>query len=756
MNKKSQLFKYLLIFLTVFIMCRANLFGSIYPFGISYSFALVSSGINAIIVAIYYFLSTSLLNFNIYTIITNLVAAVSLSLIYFFQKFTNKKLPVYILSIIMILGQSAYIYFNVYSPETLINVTVSLLVTFISFYIFEVSLNALKQRGSKFKFTIDEKICHAIILMAVYAGVSKLYICNFNLSYCICCMILFFISRITSNNITICLSTIAGLGMSLTTLSVVPIAIFSIWSFVFITFANNNRIITSIILIAADVVMGCFLNTYGSYDFIVMLPVVLASLIIILVPKKTLNYLSNFINNKNNIIDRYLRLISRNELKQKILNVSNVFSDMESIYKTLLIGPIDKDSSVNLIANEVVKKTCNYCENYKKCHMGKLDIISSFCVMVHAGVYRGKISALDAPSLILTECNKIQLVVSNINSTISSFNCLVEETKEADKSNMQVANQLGATSFLLSEMARKYNEDVWIDKIKSVDIYEEMIYHDLSVSDVACMYKKNGVHSILIAIENRDVLSPYVLFSIQKILGIRCSIVERKMCEISGYTLIIVKPEGKFEIVYGVSCRAKENGTDSGDSFTVNKINDSKYLYAICDGKGSGQKAFNISSKTISLIENFYKAGFESNIIIESVNKLLLPSGDENFSCLDAVVVDQNTGRVDFIKIGASVSIVKSKNTSNIIECKSLPLGIIEHITPAMQSLYMEDNDVIVLASDGVVDSFSSPESFSDYINNERINNPNIFSETVLEEAAARNKDKRDDMTVLVIKLLRK
>ena len=60
----------------------------------------------------------------------------------------------------------------------------------------------------------------------------------------------------------------------------------------------------------------------------------------------------------------------------------------------------------------------------------------------------------------------------------------------------------------------------------------------------------------------------------------------------------------------------------------------------ICDGMGSGDNAYNISKLSISLIENFYKAGFDNEIILSSVNKLLSLSEQENFSTIDLAVLD--------------------------------------------------------------------------------------------------------------------
>jgi len=226
------------------------------------------------------------------------------------------------------------------------------------------------------------------------------------------------------------------------------------------------------------------------------------------------------------------------------------------------------------------------------------------------------------------------------------------------------------------------------------------------------------------------------------------------MASIAGYTILIAKPNPNLTFSCGVATSSKQKGEECGDGYSIVRLEGEKYYCAIADGMGSGRKAHTLSTATMSLIENYYKAGFDSDTIIESVNNIMLPSSDDNFSTLDSVIVDTNNGRVDFIKIGASVSIIKGALESRVIECESLPLGITENIKPTTKSDYISGGDMIILASDGVVDSFSSIETFLQFVNNERITNAQLLAENILEEARSRNITHPDDMTVLAIKLV--
>jgi hypothetical protein len=63
---------------------------------------------------------------------------------------------------------------------------------------------------------------------------------------------------------------------------------------------------------------------------------------------------------------------------------------------------------------------------------------------------------------------------------------------------------------------------------------------------------------------------------------------------------------------------------------------------------GAGVNAHKMSAMTLGLIENFYKAGFDNEIILESVNKLLAVNNQENYSTLDVCLLDLNNQIADF------------------------------------------------------------------------------------------------------------
>jgi stage II sporulation protein E len=87
-----------------------------------------------------------------------------------------------------------------------------------------------------------------------------------------------------------------------------------------------------------------------------------------------------------------------------------------------------------------------------------------------------------------------------------------------------------------------------------------------------------------------------------------------------------------------------------------------KFLLALCDGMGAGESAHKMSAMTLGLIENFYKVGFDNDIILESVNTLLSINNQENYSTLDICLLDLEKEIADFIKVGAPAGFIKHES----------------------------------------------------------------------------------------------
>lgn len=99
---------------------------------------------------------------------------------------------------------------------------------------------------------------------------------------------------------------------------------------------------------------------------------------------------------------------------------------------------------------------------------------------------------------------------------------------------------------------------------------------------------------------------------------------------------------------------------------------------------GSGERAEKASATAIGMVENFYRAGFDNDLILDCVNRLLTAAESEVFTAVDICVVDLKDGLADFVKLGAPMGMIKVGDAVNFIEGASLPVGIVEEVKPTI------------------------------------------------------------------------
>ena len=189
---------------------------------------------------------------------------------------------------------------------------------------------------------------------------------------------------------------------------------------------------------------------------------------------------------------------------------------------------------------------------------------------------------------------------------------------------------------------------------------------------------------------------------------------------------------------------------------TDSYLNEVKYLLAISDGMGHGEKAHKNSELTISVVENFYRAGFENEIVLSSVNKLMSINQMEDFATLDMCVIDLECGFIDFIKLGANPSYIRHKNSVTIVEGASLPLGVVDEIKTTVKKSAIDEGDIIILCSDGVADTFGGEEYLKDFITHMQISSPQEMADFIHKVAIQRSGGEiKDDITTIVARIVK-
>jgi stage II sporulation protein E len=218
----------------------------------------------------------------------------------------------------------------------------------------------------------------------------------------------------------------------------------------------------------------------------------------------------------------------------------------------------------------------------------------------------------------------------------------------------------------------------------------------------------------------------------------------------------ILRKKPYYDAAFGVACAQKAGEVASGDTHSVIKIDESRFMVALSDGMGSGEYAKRVSETTISLLESFYRAKMPSELVLSTVNKLLTFNKEESFACVDIAVVDLNSGFADIVKIGSPAGFILSNNTVKVLENTSLPLGILDAIHPQSAQYTLNENDVLLFISDGIAEAFGSTTDLYETLRNIPLHNPQQLADTLLQRALhAYGGVAKDDMTALAVRLFK-
>ena len=162
------------------------------------------------------------------------------------------------------------------------------------------------------------------------------------------------------------------------------------------------------------------------------------------------------------------------------------------------------------------------------------------------------------------------------------------------------------------------------------------------------------------------------------------------------------------------------------------------------------------------MLENFLESGFDKEMAVNLINSVLVLRSDEENTCtIDMSIIDLFSGEVEFIKIGAAPTFIKRSSRVETVKAATLPAGILPGLDAELARKDVEDGDMIIMVTDGVVDSMAGDEpgdrSLVQYIQQLESLNPQQVAGSILEEAVRRSDNKPfDDLTIMAAKVWKK
>lgn len=795
---KQNIILYTISFLISMVgLSSENVIFSIVPFGLSFIAAALSNGQA---VGIMYVLSLigTFIKFGTNSFLTYFIT----SLIFFvlvllirpkLQDNVNEKKKIGMhLFFAVLLVQIVPVFFRTFIVyDALISIMLAI-TTYIFYKIFVSSILMIKEFDSKRAFTIEEVMGTSLLLAITISSFGKLSIFGFSVKNVLSILIVLILGW--KNGVLVGATGGITIGVVLGIIGgsePLMIAVYAVSGMVAGLLNKFGRIGVVVGFIIGNVIIAYAANG-NSIPLIMFQEVLIASIGLLAVPKNIEINIEDLYGKTKLLPETTGRNLEENQdTIYKLNSISDAIFDMAESYQeaaaTILTDEelkMQEKSNIEIFLDEFRQNLDGLEDNMlyeDMCNPSDELMEDIFNVLLEKDV----ISEKDFINILAKHNNYIvgfentnnqakedvYRIVKAINYSYRTCRINFIWKKKMDESKKNVSSQLKGVSEAISKMAgeiEQKEEDIFADKKEEIKKILEQ--KDITITDINIKQEKSG----------RYIVDVYTNIC-DEIEGTKCNI--KKICKI--LTKVFNEPmvmqnqecglrmqkdmckftyisDDKFTAQIGIAKSTKAGSPVSGDSNLHIKLNDGKYLLAISDGMGSGPEAMKSSKIAIKMLERLLTAGFDKDVSLKLINSTLVANTKEDmYATLDIEILDLFNGNMEFIKNSACPTYVKRNGEVQLLKSIALPTGILNNVDLVVYDYDLQDGDILVMCSDGIIDS------------NKEYLNKQVWLKYLLEDIESTDAQKiadiiigeaidndfgvqKDDMTVMVAKIKKK
>lgn len=482
--------------------------------------------------------------------------------------------------------------------------------------------------------------------------------------------------------------------------------------------------------------------------------------------KETIYRLNNVSETISEIADTYKEaaatIVEENEIEEKNRNIfiEELQNNLEGFENNILYEDFQNEEE---ILKDIFKTLINEGQITRN---ELLEIFSN---------HNNYIIGFDNVEISMKLEEDIKQVVDAINETYKKLKMNFICKQKIDENKRNLGNQLDGVSKVISSLANSLEKNIEDESTKFIIEREKIITlareKNIYIQDLILKQESTGRYIVTAYIdscvepeEKRGCSVPIMEKILFKVLGEKM-VLQKSMCGLKQANNLCVNTYtsiDKYIVQLGVNKKTKDGSSISGDSYLTIKLDDGKYLLAISDGMGTGPKARQASQIAVKMLQRLLSSGFDKDISIELINSTLSQTVEEDtFATLDIAILDLYAGSIEFIKNGACPTYIKENKKVQIIKALNLPAGILENINLVVYDKNIEDNDILVMCSDGIMESnqeYQNKELWvKDILENIETDNVQKIADIITKEAIDNGYGAtKDDMTIIVAKFIKR
>lgn len=498
--------------------------------------------------------------------------------------------------------------------------------------------------------------------------------------------------------------------------------------------------------VLADAVVSLFfLNTFALS--LGILNILIGCAFTVFLPQRILQKIQRLAGCTSGVSDIEMSYIEglREKQSERIRSAAVMY---EELYKAFTSRHADDEFKKTLLDNTM--QVCSACKKSEYCLKARgSDTVLELKQAIDNICYDQKLYGL--PLSLCARCIQPAVLLEKIQR---EYQHIITAHQHKAGSEAIAAMEMKNISQMLFALAQEVNQ------LPQFDHEKEAIVHDVLSSrlpgfmQVVCRKKGNTDRLYITVRENKRDIRQRISTALEEGFLGTYHCISGGSDKNGNFTGIFAQTPRYSVKAY--ACRKNKQGERvCGDSYTLGAIDNEKYLAAISDGAGSGERAAQESENALDLLETLTNACMSRYEIFKTMNQLLLLKGEnDSYSTVDAAEFDLEAGILYWTKLGACPGYILRGRNVEKIEAEALPAGIISKIDPSITKKLIQNGDTIVLVSDGVYDGLC--KGVGDEIKTALCSLGEKSEREIAEELMQRAQEKGndDDMTVMVVRVV--
>ncbi len=430
---------------------------------------------------------------------------------------------------------------------------------------------------------------------------------------------------------------------------------------------------------------------------------------------------------------------------QKLTQVAQAMEDIANN-----IGADEKHLPPELLSS-TVDSCCKHCLRSSVCwgaqYSASMDMLNAISNTLRKD---GFLNEVNLPKHFLDICVNPQEFATHAQREFAQFQSDMKPEKIHE--NDVIKGHYKNFSLILSDIGETIDDND--ERDISLEERVKSLFHDkgAQISSIEASYNR---HDKLRICGNSNEPLPNLDFA-QPAIGTltRRKIAVPEVWKSENSWHFVINEEQNFSISSAKFVSPAANESIAGDTVREFRTQDMHYVAVISDGMGAGKKAANKSSTAVDYLEKLMQAGLRRDTAVKILNGAMISSeASEVFTTLDCMILDMYSGEIEFVKAGAAPCFVLRGKELAKVECKSLPIGILDEVEAEIYHMRAYDGDIIIMMSDGVLSHGDDGKALMEFCRNFDPNSGNFAKAIVSFAAEHMTAKERDDMSALVLKI---